>query len=78
MSRRGTDPPEQETRAGWLETPDPGPKFAVTWSALADAQARWLAETCGVHLREPVDKILELPTDRSRRLISQIKTFFKL
>lgn len=45
---------------GWLETPDPGPRFAVVWSALAEAQARWLAEMFELDLTAQVDKILAL------------------
>jgi tRNA-Thr(GGU) m(6)t(6)A37 methyltransferase TsaA len=45
---------------GWLETPDPGPSFAVVWSALAEAQARWLEDTFRVELTGAVNKILSL------------------
>jgi mRNA-degrading endonuclease RelE of RelBE toxin-antitoxin system len=46
--------------SGWLENPDPGPKFAVAWSTLAEAQARWLEDTFGVDLAAQVNKILAL------------------
>ena len=46
--------------AGWLETPDPGPKFAVVWSDLATAQAKWLFEHFQVDLAPPVNLILAL------------------
>jgi tRNA-Thr(GGU) m(6)t(6)A37 methyltransferase TsaA len=46
--------------SGWLENPDPGPKFAVAWSALAEAQAGWLEGTFGVDLAGQVNKILAL------------------
>ncbi|HMI84488.1 MAG TPA: tRNA (N6-threonylcarbamoyladenosine(37)-N6)-methyltransferase TrmO [Polyangiaceae bacterium] len=45
---------------GWLETPDPGPNFAVRWSALAESQARWLETTFSLDLASQVDKILTL------------------
>jgi tRNA-Thr(GGU) m(6)t(6)A37 methyltransferase TsaA len=45
---------------GWLETPDPGPKFAVAWSAPAEEQARWLEKASGVDLARQVDQILSL------------------
>jgi len=46
--------------SGWLETPDPGPKFAVAWSALAEAQASWLEGTFGIDLAGQVNKVLAL------------------
>jgi tRNA-Thr(GGU) m(6)t(6)A37 methyltransferase TsaA len=45
---------------GWLETPDPGPKFTVTWSALAEEQARWASEHLGIDLAGQVNQILAL------------------
>jgi tRNA-Thr(GGU) m(6)t(6)A37 methyltransferase TsaA len=46
--------------SGWLENPDPGPSFAVAWSALAEQQALWLESTFGVDLAGQVNKILAL------------------
>ena len=45
---------------GWLETPDPGPKFAVAWSAPAQEKARWLEDTSGGDLAGQVNEILAL------------------
>jgi tRNA-Thr(GGU) m(6)t(6)A37 methyltransferase TsaA len=45
---------------GWLETPDPGPKFAVVWSDFATAQAKWLYDNFQVDLVPPVNLILGL------------------
>jgi len=45
---------------GWLETPDPGPKFAVVWSDFALAQAKWLYDHFRVDLAPPVNLILGL------------------
>ena len=45
---------------GWLETPDPGPKFAVVWSAFATEQLRWLEQNFGINLGPPVNLILGL------------------
>jgi tRNA-Thr(GGU) m(6)t(6)A37 methyltransferase TsaA len=45
---------------GWLETPDPGPKFDVVWSPLAASQAAFLRESFDVDLATPVSQILAL------------------
>ncbi|HMJ56464.1 MAG TPA: tRNA (N6-threonylcarbamoyladenosine(37)-N6)-methyltransferase TrmO [Polyangiaceae bacterium] len=45
---------------GWLETPDPGPKFTVAWSATAEAQAAWLRDNFRVDLTTQVSEILSL------------------
>jgi tRNA (adenine37-N6)-methyltransferase len=45
---------------GWLETPDPGPKFRVVWSELASEEAKWLAENFRIDLVAPVNHILGL------------------
>jgi tRNA (adenine37-N6)-methyltransferase len=46
--------------SGWLETPDPGPKFTIAWSTLAETQARWLRDTFGVDLTVQVNQTLSL------------------
>jgi tRNA-Thr(GGU) m(6)t(6)A37 methyltransferase TsaA len=45
---------------GWLETPDPGPKFDVVWEPLAQAEAQFLRATFDIDLATPVNQILAL------------------
>jgi hypothetical protein len=45
---------------GWLETPDPGPKFDVVWEPLAQAEAQYLRETFDIDLATQVNPILAL------------------
>ena len=64
---------------GWLETPDPGPKFAVVWSALGAAQAKWLDDNFGIDLVAPVNLILGLgPEPHPYRRIRQREGGFRL
>ena len=68
--------------SGWLETPDPGPSFMIVWSPLAESQVRWLRETAGFDLAEPVGKILSLghephPYRRIRRHEDGFRLAFK-
>ena len=64
---------------GWLETPDPGPKFAVVWSALGSEQAKWLDDNFGIDLATPVNLILGLgPEPHPYRRIRRREGGFRL
>jgi tRNA (adenine37-N6)-methyltransferase len=46
--------------SGWLETPDPVPKFVVEFEPLAQEQASWVEANTGVALRERIQSTLAL------------------
>lgn len=48
----------REARAGWLSGHSGGPKYSVTWSALAREQAGWLDQNFGTGLLETAERIL--------------------
>jgi tRNA-Thr(GGU) m(6)t(6)A37 methyltransferase TsaA len=48
-----------ESRTGWLEAPDPIPRYDVRWSDEARTQAAWLRKR-GLEIAAPVEEILAL------------------
>jgi tRNA (adenine37-N6)-methyltransferase len=73
-----------DAHSGWLESPavaavDPGPRFSVVWSALAQEQVQWLAERSPLPLQALAEDVLSLgPTPHPYRRIRVLGDHLRL